>query len=137
MTIGVILFELGSTLPYLINAQFIAQFFYLAGSFVFFYFPASTVISRALRYMKLHAEVSRLSNILQDQNEKKKQQQQTLNRYRRMDEQVDVKDLDLNQLENEKTDSSTSETNGITDSDSQESEERIVPDDNDDDSSQE
>lgn len=109
MTIGVILFELGSTLPYLINAQFVAQFFYLAGSFVFFYFPASTVMSQALRYMKLHAEVSRLSNILQDQNEKKKQQQETLNRYRRLDEQVDMKEHDLSQSNDEQAETDDSE----------------------------
>ena len=86
MTIGVILYELGSALPYIFDAPIVARFFYMAGTFVLFYFPASTVMSRTFRYMKLHEEVTRLSNIIKEQHSKKHAQRMTLNRYRRIDE---------------------------------------------------
>ncbi len=87
ITIGVILYEFGSVLPYVIDAPIVSQLFYLTGTFVFFYFPSTTVMSRAFRYMKLHEEVHRLTTIIQDQKAKKHRQQQNLNRYRRLDDQ--------------------------------------------------
>ncbi len=123
ITIGVILYELASVLPYVLNAPIVSQMFYLAGSFVFFYFPSTTVMSRAFRYMKLHEEVQRLSTIIQDQKARKKKQDQKLNRYRRLDDQnqvdntKDIPDLDNRSIDDSSNDKKPSDTNKKVDSD--------------------
>jgi len=53
MTPGIIMYELTSIIPLIAHSTVISQFFFTAGSVLFFFIPTTTILSRTIRTLKL------------------------------------------------------------------------------------
>ena len=68
-TVGIIMYQLASILPQIFPATIIGEVFFAAGSVIFFYIPASTILSRSLKYLKLHEELQKLHVMVENKKE--------------------------------------------------------------------